>query len=105
MYLLQPSASRTSAPRRVYRLCRVPTTFSAISRAFCRGSQMFISAGDSVPGVFWKVNGTPSSTRSSPSPSIRRVGASRLSGPRANPLPMAMSTCPCGPLGSCVPYW
>ncbi|MCY1408783.1 hypothetical protein D9M71_241130 [compost metagenome] len=66
---------------------------------------MFISAGDSVPGVFWKVKVTPSSWTSSSAPLITRVGASSVSGPRAVALPMAMSTIPCGPRGSSEPYW
>lgn len=50
---------------------------------------MFISAGASVPGVFWNTIRTPSITCSSKSSSIDIVGAMSPIDPAATFLPIA----------------
>ena len=86
-------------------LWMVPVMFSAAQKALNCGNQVFISAGASVPGVFWNTIRTPSMVSSSTLPSMMRVGAIRVTAPTGVVLPMAWSTCPCGECGRKEPYW
>jgi hypothetical protein len=86
-------------------LWMVPVMFSAAQNALNCGKYVFISAGASVPGVFWNTIVTPSIVNSSISLTISRVGAIRPTDPAATFLPMAWSTCPKGLRGSSTPYW
>ncbi len=86
-------------------MCIVAVMFSAAQNAFQSGNQVFISAGASVPGVFWKTMRTPSIVSSSKSSSMTCVGAIRPSLPEARALPIAESTWPNGLTGRTVPYW
>ena len=83
----------------------VPTMFSAAQKALKSGNHVFISAGASVPGVFWKTIRTPSIVCSSMSWTMSIVGGMRPVAPAATPLPIAWSTCPNGLRSSSVPYW
>ena len=85
MYLLQLSVSRACAPRNGSVLCIVWVQFSAMQSAPRSGNMKFISAGASVPGVFWNTTRTPSSTSSVPVSAISSVGATR-SGCARNPF-------------------
>ena len=67
--------SRTTAPRRVSRLCRLWVAFSAMQRARWSGKEKFISTGHSVPGVIWNRMRMPSTISSWPVWVISRVGA------------------------------
>ncbi len=100
MYLLQPSESRTCAPRGVYRLCIVCVQFSAMHSRRLSGKWKFISAGASVPGVIWNTTRTPSMTSSVPVALISSVGGMRLTVPSEVVLPRPASTWPRGPAGS-----
>ena len=73
-------------------LCTVATMFSAAQNALRSGNQVFISAGASVPGVFWNTIRTPSTVCSSMSATISMVGGIRPDDPAATPLPIAWST-------------
>ena len=75
MYLLQPKASRTWAPRGVKMLCIVWVQFSAMHNTRMSGNRKFISAGASPPGVFWKTTRIPSISSSVPVSEISSVGA------------------------------
>ena len=55
----------------------VPVMFSAAQKAFRSGNQVFISAGASVPGVFWNTIRTPSTVSSSMSSVMTTFGAIR----------------------------
>ena len=83
----------------------VATMFSAAHNAFHSGNHVFISAGASVPGVFWNTIRTPSIVSSSMSSTMSTVGGIRPAAPAATPLPIAWSTCPNGLRSSRVPYW
>ena len=70
----------------------VPVTFSAAQNALNCGNQVFISAGASVPGVFWNTIRTPSTVSSSVAPATVRVGAISPDEPFEARLPIAWST-------------
>ena len=86
-------------------LWTVAVMFSAAQNALWSGNQVFISAGASVPGVFWNTMRTPSTVISSKRLLMSRVGAIRPLDPVDARLPMAWSTCPNGLAGSSRPYW
>ena len=88
MYSLQPSPSRTSAPRGVYRLWSVPEQFSAMQSAACSTNRKFISAGASVSGVSWNSTVRPSISSTVPVSVIDSVGATRPGVPVGTVTPM-----------------
>ncbi len=105
MYLLQSSVLRTWAPRNGNALWRVWVQFSAMHSAPWSGNMKFISAGASVPGVFWKTMRTPSTVSSVPVAEISSVGAIRSPCARGIVLPSPLSMCPRGPGGTSMPNW
>ena len=86
-------------------LWMVAVMFSAAQNALNCGNQVFISAGASVPGVFWNTIRTPSTVTSWMSSVMTSVGAIRPVVPLELILPIAWSTCPNGLRGSSRPYW
>ena len=73
-------------------LCRVAVTFSAIHSAFIPGIQVFISAGASVPGVFWNSIVMPSTSNTSMSFSTTLVGVISPTNPADTPWPRPWPT-------------
>ena len=65
----------------------------------------FISAGASVPGVFWKTMRTPSTSSSVPVTEISSVGPMRSPWARGMVLPRPQSMCPNGPGVTSMPNW
>ena len=102
-YRDQMRGSRTCAPRRVRRLCRLWVAFSARQSARWSGKKKFISAGHSVPGVFWNTMRTPSSTSSCPVRVMSSVGAIRPTVPVEGAGPSPMPNVPLAPLASATP--
>ena len=77
--------------------------FSAIQRAPWSGNSVFISAGASVPGVFWNSMRMPSMTRVSPVVVIVSVGAISETVPVEVVWPRPVPIWPAGPRSSAAP--
>ena len=79
--------------------------FSAAQNVLKSGNQVFISAGASVPGVFWKTIRTPSTVSSSMSSTIVIVGAMSPEVPRGDVLADGLVDVAVRARGSRMPYW
>ena len=93
-YSAHTRLSRTRAPLGVSTLCIDTLAFSARSSTWKSGSQTFISAGASVPGVIWNSILTPSTSTVWPVWSMVTLGGASVCVPSATDWPMPEPSVP-----------